>query len=506
MRYHCCLALLLIALSPTLGAAASTKLASGPMLGYTTMAEVLIWVQTTEPATVVVEYAPLDAPAQRFQTDPVETAKHTGFVAKCIADKVRSDTTYQYRVLIDGAPVTPRFRDGFNDGAAIPLRFSTPPNWRFREDGHRVPDFTIAFGSCAYQNEPGGYDRLNSSPYGAEYQIFESIYTTAPDLFIWLGDNVYYREADWTSRTGMIHRWSHDRSNPHLRGFLATIPQYATWDDHDYGPNDATRDFWNKATATEIFTLFHGNPSAGLPETPGIFTFFNYGDVNVALLDNRTYRTVYGLNHSSDGTAPQMLGRPQIDWLVETLKYRRNQSISSYPSTFNLIAVGHQIIPPRGRDAQRNAPDEWSYLFRRLVEEEIHNVIFITGDVHFGEVSKLTVPRGAAPGVTGVPGDGNRSMVFHEVTASPLTAGPWAGAPAAQNPHRLDIFPGEPDRVGQRNFASLSFEGPLHQRSAVIRFYDSDGRLLNQLPGAAPGTVTPESIIPAVHTNLAQPR
>jgi alkaline phosphatase D len=58
---------------------------------------------------------------------------------------------------------------------------------------------------------------MNSrSPYGGDYAIFEAIYETRPDAFIWLGDNVYYREPDWTSRTGMIHRWTHDSFHPTL--------------------------------------------------------------------------------------------------------------------------------------------------------------------------------------------------------------------------------------------------------------------------------------------------
>jgi hypothetical protein len=51
------------------------------------------------------------------------------------------------------------------------------------------------------------------------------------------------------------------------------------------------------------------------------------------------------------------------------------------------------------------------------------------------------------------------------------------------------------DRVGQRNFATISFSGPLEDRAMTIRYYDSDGNLLNQQPGAEDGETTPESII-----------
>jgi alkaline phosphatase D len=461
-------------------------LRNGPMIGYATMAEVLVWVQADGPAEVRVAYWDEADPARIHHTDTVRTDKRSAYVAKCVADEVRAGRTYGYAVYIDGQRAAPQFREGHRDGP-IPLAFSTPRNWRFREDGHAPFDFTVGFGSCAYINEPeGGYDRLGGRPYGGEYRIFEAIHDVAPDLFIWLGDNVYYREPDWSSRTGMIHRWTHDRGIPELRAMLATIPQYATWDDHDYGPNDAGREFWNKAMATEIFSLFHGNPTAGLPEIPGIFTYFAWGDVHFYLLDNRTHRTVPGLRPEGFGYAPQQLGKAQIDWMVELMKYNRNQSRSSYPSTFHVVGVGSQVLSPHSRDGLRRYPEEWEYLFDRLVAEELHDVIFITGDVHFSEVSRLER-------------DGH---VFWDLTSSPLTAGPWAGPPPQANPWRHDIFPGEADRVGRRNFATLSFEGPLTARRAVIRYYDSDGQLLNQQPGQLAGTPTPASVIDARQPNL----
>jgi alkaline phosphatase D len=292
------------------------------------------------------------------------------------------------------------------------------------------------------------------------------------------------------------------RSIPHLRPLLATVPQYATWDDHDYGPNDAGREFWHKALATEIFTLFHGNPTAGLPEIPGIFTYFAHGDVHFYLLDNRTNRTVPGIDTRPFGDPPQQLGKAQIDWLVELMAYNRGQSRSSYPCTFHVVALGNQVFSPYSRDSLQHYPEEWQYLLDRIVNAGIHNVVFITGDVHFGEVSKYTYVGGGNPGVPGKAGIKGEPFTFVEVTSSPLTAGPWGGSPTGANPYRMDIFPGEADRVGQRNFATLTFSGPLIERTATIRYYDSQGNLLNQLPGGKAGETTPESILRVINPNL----
>lgn len=472
---------------------AKTLLQSGPMIGYSTMSETMVWVQTTEVATVSIEYWKSESPKEIFSTDSITTEKKNAYIAKCIADQVKSGSEYHYRVLINGKTIHPQFREGYKTQGNIPLTFKTPTNWRFRESGHEIFDFTIGFGSCAYINQEGGYDRLKGPPYGGKYQIFESIYEVDPDAFIWLGDNVYLREPDWTSRTGIHQRWTHDRSIPEMRAMLANIPNYSIWDDHDYGPNDSGWQFWNKAETTRAFKLFSGNASAGLPELPGIFSFFNLGDANVYLLDNRTHRTPSIVNgHNS--RPRQMLGKAQIDWLVETMKYRQGQAAprQSYPASFNIVCVGNQVLSGARSDNLPNYPEEWNYLFDRLTNEKIGGVVFLTGDVHFSEVNKKAIPTP------------NGNHAFLEITSSPLTSGSWAGVPSDENPNRLDVFPGEMDRVGERNFSTISFSGPLNDRSMTIRFYNSDGVLLNQKPGAPEGEVTDSSIIKS--KDLAAPQ
>jgi alkaline phosphatase D len=341
-------------------------------------------------------------------------------------------------------------------------------------------------GSCAYINEPGT-DRETGDPYGGQYQIFESIYERDPDLMLWLGDNVYYRETDFETRHGMIRRWTHDRQTPHMRPLLATTHHYATWDDHDYGPNNIGRNFPLKDVATEVFTSMWGNPSAGLPTAPGIFTFFNWGDANFYLLDNRTYATPSESDPAAYMEPKPLLGKAQIDWLIDHLAWAQSQMLhdgKSYPARWNIIAMGNQVLNASGNDdGFRNFPAEWQYLMDRLVAEKIEGVVFLSGDVHFGEMNRIEHTWN------------NQTRIFYEVTSSPLTAGSWAGH--SSNSARYDIFPGEMDRAGQRNFVTLDFMGPLHDRRMEVRFFDSDGNLLNQAPDGDSGSVTPESIIRA---------
>ncbi|MGF1531694.1 MAG: alkaline phosphatase D family protein [Puniceicoccaceae bacterium] len=471
---------------------ASASVINGPMLTHTTMHSTLIWLQLSGPEPVTIEYWPADQPESSRRTALYHPRPEDAFVVKVLVNEgIQPGHRYHYRILTgeDEVPFTPQYRSSYRPDELIPLTFQSKPRWRWvpnpeTRERHTIFDYRIAIGSCAYINEPGT-DREGSRPYGDEYHIFESIYEKNPDLMLWMGDNVYYRENDFENREGMIHRWTHDRAIPELRPLLASSIHYAIWDDHDYGPNDIGSSYHLKETATEVFNLMWGNPSAGLPETPGLFTFVNWGDANIYFLDNRTHQDSF--TDTSFGHSKKLLGRPQIDWLINHLAWTKSQSLTdskSYPARFNLIVIGSQVLNDSGPgDGLRNYPEEWQYLMDRITAEQIPNVIFLNGDVHYGEVNRVEHTYGET------------SLTMFEVTSSPLTAGPWAGK--TTNPARYDIFPDGMDRVGQRNFVTLDFEGPLTDRRMVIRYWDSQGNLLNQQPGGEPGQPTPRSIIRA---------
>lgn len=121
--------------------AQSSLLQSGPMLGYSEMREVLLWVQTKAPAKVQFRYWDKENPKQVFETETVQTSKEKAFTASLIADKVLPGRKYQYELYINAKKVDRPY----------PLEFQTQALWKYRTD---PPDFTIAAGSCTYINEP----------------------------------------------------------------------------------------------------------------------------------------------------------------------------------------------------------------------------------------------------------------------------------------------------------------------------------------------------------------
>lgn len=412
--------------------AQSNYLQSGPMVGYSTMMEVLLWVQTNAPANVQIKYWDELRPNNKLSTEEVQTNKRTAFTAKLLADKVEPGNKYVYELSINGKKVNRPY----------PLKFQTQTLWQWRTD---PPDFKMVIGSCAYVNDEP-YDRPGA-PYGAGYQIFTQIHDKQPELMLWLGDNVYLREADWNSITGIHYRNTHTRSLPELQALLGSSHHYAIWDDHDFGPNNSDRGLWNKEWTLEAFKLFWGNPSFGVNGQPGITTQFQWADVQFFLLDNRYYRTP---NNRISGKR-SILGEQQFEWLIDALVK------SAAP--FKVVAIGGQFLNPvAGFEHHAIFADERDRLLKAIEQENITGVIFFSGDVHHTELSKLE-RRGTYP--------------IYDLTISPLTAGPVIWDKPDANYLRI------PETlVVERNFALLEFSGKRTDRQMKITDYNVDGKEL----------------------------
>ena len=405
---------------------------SGPMVGYSTMQEVLLWVQTEERAKVHFEYYEIDNPKVKFSTDKIETEKKNGYVAKLIADQVIPGKKYKYEVYINNYKIERNYA----------MEFQTQELWKWRT---HPPDVKFIVGSCSYINEPK-FDRPGK-PYGSNFEIFNSINKKNPDFMLWLGDNTYLREPDWNSRTGFIKRYSHTRAFPEFQPLLASTHHYATWDDHDYGPNNSDGSFWLKETASEIFKLFWGNPNYNVTGKGGITGFFQWSDLDFFLLDNRYHRTA---NNNLTGNR-QMLGKDQIDWLINALSFSQ--------ASFKFVAVGGQVIS-NGVVYENYAtyPDERKYLLDKIREAKIEGVIFLDGDRHHTILSKMQETKNVYP--------------LYDLTCSSLTAG------VNNDNEPYNSFKLEETFVNVNNFGMLNVTGPTNDRELTIQIFDKDGKEL----------------------------
>ncbi len=406
---------------------------SGPMVGYSSMREVGLWIQTKSESDVVIKYWNINEPQKKFTTNSVKTEKNKAFTAKLIADNLEPGQLYNYEVYVNNVKVPIEYE----------LRFQTQKLWQWRED---PPDFSFVTGSCFYVNEEI-YDRPGK-PYGSDYQIVESIYKAKPDFMLWLGDNYYLREADWDSWTGILHRITHTRSLPELQPLLGSVHHYAIWDDHDYGPNNSNRGFWNKQKTLEAFKLFWVNPSFGIENEGGITTNFQWADVDFFLMDNRYFRAP---NELADSYKP-LLGDKQIEWLIDNLV------TSNAP--FKIIAIGGQTLNPvtgRGIETYQLFGEEKKKLFELIEKNKIEGVIFLSGDRHHSEISKF---------------ERINAYPIYEITSSSLTAGVSPGK-EEKNPYRIG------ESVDQHNFAKITIKGSRKSRELECNFYDVEGKLIS---------------------------
>jgi len=399
------------------------------MIGHVSMRSAQLWIQTNHEADVQVRYAPVGSDVE-VSTPVQRTHQESAFTAHVNLDGLEPGTSYSVSFVVDGEPLV----------ESVEVR--TQVLWDYRMD---PPAFKFVTGSCAYINEEA-YDRPGR-PYGGGYEIFESMAAEAPDMMLWLGDNIYLREVDFQSYSGFLHRYTHTRSTPEMANLLKVCPNYAIWDDHDFGPNDSDGSWVHADWSRESFKTFWSNPSYGLPEAPRcISTAFRFVDMEFFLLDNRTYR----VNHYNKTNDPQVLGQDQIDWLIQALRKSR--------APYKFVVVGGQVLSDAAvYENVAQFPSERQQILERLEAEDIRGVVFLSGDRHTTELSELTLANGRK---------------VYDLTVSPLTSGPGH---ARDEPNTLRV---EGTYVEQRNYAVLSFAGPRKDRTCTIEVKGTDGTSL----------------------------
>jgi len=416
----------LILLISIVSFAQAELLQSGPMVGYSGFREVLIWVQTKGPAEVKIEYQALGEQQSHF-TEPFSTSKDGDFIAKLYPSKIDYGKTYTYKLYINDTYVP---RD-------YALEFKTQTLWQWRTD---APDFTFAIGSCFYANEPK--DDRPGKGYGDTYEIFNNILEKDPDFMVWLGDNVYLRVPDFLTERGIRHRYRHVRAIPELQPLLGSVHHYATWDDHDYGPNDSDLTYVNKEIAEETFNDYWGNLNTDAAKIGGITSQFLWNDVEFFMMDNRYHR-----DPNRQKTPKAYLGKDQLNWLIKAL--------TSSKAAFKIVCIGGQTISDAAvYENYATYPEERQELIGRLNEEKIEGVIFMSGDRHHTELSRLERPE---------------AYPLIDITCSPLTSG------THQPRDEGNTLQVEGKTYYDRNFGLVSVTGPRSDRKLVLTIYNKKG-------------------------------
>jgi alkaline phosphatase D len=331
--------------------------------------------------------------------------------------------------------------------------------------GFAAPDAfdTIAFGSCARERQ--------AQP------IWTEILATQPDLFLFIGDNQY---ADFWEKDGRMvmepvpnpgriqEAYDALAAQPGYRRMQRACPIMATWDDHDYGANDAGNDFAFRAESQDLFCDFYGfGDNHPIREQAGIYhsRFFDgpRGErVQVIMLDTRYHRDP--LERSTDGvprpgpyaptgdTSKTILGEAQWAWLAG--QFREHADVRILASSIQIVADEH------GWETWGNFPHERDRLYALIESTNASGVLAISGDRHLMELS-CDRDRGAP-------------YPLWDFTSSGLTQKPQA------------INDPNPRRVGpvrrETNFGLIRFEwGETVGQTAIhLEGYGDRGQMLTR--------------------------
>ncbi|MCO6461962.1 MAG: alkaline phosphatase family protein [Saprospiraceae bacterium] len=288
----------------------------------------------------------------------------------------------------------------------------------------------IAFGSCANQDE--------------RQPILDIVTRYSPDMFIYLGDNIY---GDTEDMEVLKEKYNKLGSKPEYQRLKAATKIFATWDDHDYGINDGGRHFSKKEESKKIFLDFFGDSEhSNRRSYPGVYNAYAYGGpgqrVQLILLDTRTFRDnlvpfnkdpevqkkfFYPLEYSPQVSKDStLLGEAQWEWLERQLKE---------PADVRIIASSIQFgASYNGYESWANFPNELKRFFDILNKTQANGVVFISGDVHYSEIS-LVKKEGVYP--------------IYDFTSSGITS-TWDFA--TPNKNRIE------GPVMENNFGLLTFD------------------------------------------------
>ncbi len=250
----------------------------------------------------------------------------------------------------------------------------------------------FAFGSCVNENRSMAF--------------WDVIAEQNPQAFLLIGDNVYGDTGSFSSADIPTLAQSYKKlsSRQEFDRFRRSVPMMTTWDDHDFGANDAGGSFAFKEHAEKIYETYWSS-SDEVKSRPGVYESRIVGPegkrVQFIILDTRFFRSdLARLPYRDPGpslgwyipnTDPKatILGNDQWQWLEQEL---------GKPADLRFIVSSIQLITSaHGFESWYNFPKEREKLYSLLGSKNINNAIFLTGDRHAGGFYKASIPGVSKP-------------------------------------------------------------------------------------------------------------
>ena len=384
------------------------------------------------------------------RTGVFELGEHTGLGMSQSSEPLDPDTEYEIRVgtftiddpnpdeeSISNDALAERLPDAQVWSGDIAQLNSDSAGAQFRTFAQSaasdpIDEIGFVLGSCRY---PGALWKVKHAD-----MIFKPLLANAageaehaPAQFVLMvGDQIY---ADRLGRSVPIgrantfeefqERYHTAFGSPNMRRLLRSVPTYMTLDDHEIEDNwtqdrassgksmrraDKRGLFNDAMSAYRSYQWLHGPRSFG----ERLFYDFECGGYPFFILDTRTQRYIDDIDGALRDN--HLLGRPslageepsQLEFLIQWLivQQREQGDIPKFIGSSSVFAPNPIDAREgrRGRPEQKvrwkEASDSWpafpttrSRLLESIVEHEIQNVVFLSGDIHCSNIAEIRYTR-----------------------------------------------------------------------------------------------------------------
>jgi alkaline phosphatase D len=370
----------------------------------------IVWSRTDRPAEMLVEWSTSPDLRRATRAGGPRALQESGFTARLDLEDLPAGEEISYRV---------QFRSLLDAGT-----LSEPVEGRFRTPPARRRNVRFAFSG----DEVGQGWGIN--PEWGGLRLYETMRSATPDFFIHSGDQIYADvplQEEVTLDTGARWRnlvtpakakvaetldefrgnFAYNLMDEHKRRFLSQVPVLVQWDDHEVknnwfpGQRIGGDPRYRVADASLLAerarqAMFEFNPFRldGKSATR-IYRSFAYGpSLEVFLLDERSYRGPNGPNRERKaGDASAFLGRPQLEWLKQALlRSRATWKVIASDMPLSLVVPDlNPYVPTGWYEAWANGDSgeplgrelEIAELLGFVQRHEIHNLVWVTADVHY---------------------------------------------------------------------------------------------------------------------------
>ncbi|MEI8625913.1 alkaline phosphatase D family protein [Pseudoalteromonas sp. B137] len=378
----------------------------GPVIGLTTSSTVRIMAGvkgngTDKENTGYIRFKPKSIESwstpKRFRFN--KSFYYTGVIE---LTGLTPSTRYEYQVVVasEEAPVN---EDMLNWEGHTIFQFNTlttaPPE-----------HFSFCFGSCMRHSRDGRFGKV--------LRKLSQLHSEAPvDFMLWLGDQVYNDELMFltpknSTEADFKRRYNNFYNNKYVKNVVANIPNLMVIDDHEIENSftDGTNEYMERSTlfsrnnqerlingmlAIYSYQLSHGpifdtepdNTQVGVSFVKGQklnqvpvkhYEVVKFNDIGLFLLDTRKERD-----------KDMFMSRAQEKELIEFLD-NQDLRVKLIASSVTFL-VDYKGKTPKKADNWLKAYKQRNRILNHIIDNEISNIVFLSGDVHSHFATQLKV-------------------------------------------------------------------------------------------------------------------